>query len=288
MERGISLKSSLWLLAPALILFALVFWFTLQLDLRNDSAVAQALKNHLLYSLRSKDDMGTIDWGKALDSTSWVKAFSVSKDGSPIVMGGNQQIIPAQGPGGSRFEIPNSILYETEFSVDGASKFHFVFISEPLLDPWKSAGLSSLLFLFLGSFFMLRKPTIYPQPVSSPTPKDQKSISPLTRDLRPKPEKQFQGLPPNGLLVDPQFKILRFGNKTPELLGLSGENLSNGHLLDLLPDPSLLQAFEKPEKQKLFGAFPKAPGLSIDLEPTQEGFLLTLESINHPQSPKKP
>jgi hypothetical protein len=271
-----------------MVLFALVFWFTLELDLRHDSALAQAVKSHLLYSLRAKDDMGTIDWGKALESTPGVKAFSVSKDGSPIVVGGNQQIIPAQSSDGSRFKAPSSILYETAFSIEGTGKFRFVVISEPLLDPWKSAGLSSLLFLLLGSFFLLRKQKVDPQPTSNPITKEQKEKSRVPEDLRPVPENRSQGLPTNGLLLDPQFKILRFGPKTPALLGLSAENLSNGHLLDLLPDPSLLQAFEKAEKQKILGAFPKAPRLSIALEPTQEGFLLTLETISDSQTPKKP
>jgi len=289
MERTSPFRTVLGPLFPAVVLFALVFWTTLEIDLRHDSALGQAFQGHLLYCLRSKDDMGTIDWGKSLESVPGVKAFSVSKDGSRIVSGGNLQTIPDPGPNGARFALPDSIIYETEFLSAGTSKVRFTFLSEPLLDPWGSAGLAALLSLLWGLFFLLKGQRSERTPIAGPVGHEgSKELPRKPKDKQPLTENPSTDFPTNGLLLDAQFKILKFGDQTPGFLDLSQESLLNGHLLDLLPDPSLLLAMEKGQKQKLSGVFPKGPGLSVNLEPTPNGFLLVLEPAESSQTPKKP
>jgi hypothetical protein len=268
-------------------LFGFVFWRTLLLDLEHSSRLGQGLKDHLLYTLRLKDDMASIDWGKSLEAAPGVKVFSVTKDYTEILSGGNRQRVPGAGPEGVRFQFPDSIVYETSLATDGGSKVRFVFLSEPLLDPWKAAGLSALGVLLLGFFFRLGFPM--PQaPVhenSSAKMKASKTTKPQEPSPAPPPT---EGLPPGGLSIDPHFRILQWGPGVPELFGLPWQHLMNGHLLDLSPDPSLLQAIEKREKQKVIEAFLKNPGVSATVEPTPEGFLLVLKRTGGSQNPKKP
>lgn len=285
MERPSPLNTALLSLLPMAALFGLVFWRILLLDLEHSSRLGQGLTDHLSYALRLKDDMGSIDWGKSLEADPRIKVFAVTKDGAGILSGGNLRMVPGAGPAGVRFQFPDSIVYETDLVTEGGSKVHFVFLSEPLLDPWKAAGLSALWVPIFGFFFLSWRPrTRGPVPENS-SDKVKAPVKVKTQDPTPSPN---EDLPPGGLSIDPHFKVLQWGSRVPELLGRPAQELASGHLLDLFPDPTLLQAIENKEKQKIFEAFMKTPGLMATVEPTPEGFLLVLKRTEGLQNPKNP
>ncbi|HVZ81397.1 MAG TPA: PAS domain-containing protein [bacterium] len=246
--------------------------------------MAQVLQDHLRYILRSGDDMGAIDWGKSLESMEQTRVFRVTRNDTPILSGGNQSLLPRPGNDGDRFLFPDSILHEASFTGEDNAQYHFILELAPLLDPWKTASSCGLLTFLLGLCFLML-PSRY-RPVPDPIPGSLPASTPSVpgREIHvPLP-----ALSAGHLLIDPHFNIRGTGPAVAELLGLPGKDLLNGHLLDLYPDPSLLQAMETREKQKVIGAFPKAPALQVTLEPVNEGHLLLLEPMETSQNPKNP
>ena len=81
------------------------------------------------------------------------------------------------------------------------------------------------------------------------------------------------------LFLDRNYVIQQVTPEAARLLKRNLDDLLNGHLFDLNPEPSLMQAIEKAEEAKLSKPFLTNPNLTAFLKPDPNGTLLYLESI---------
>jgi hypothetical protein len=271
-------RAWLALVAFSLVASALAFGFAFQVRSVRISEVAQLAQAHLIYALKQKDDMAVIDWSRDLEKMENVLAFQASLNQTRVAEGGNRDFLSNPGwigvPFRSIFQWPRLL----EGGGESLSRLDFLLIYRSKPDPIL-CGFTAFLFCFLaggwallvvGPGHLVEKPhndTLAAPSLEAQPPAKVLPAGPLLGD----PDMPF-------LFLDKSYIIQQANLEASELLQKDSKGLVNAHLLDLTPDPRLMQAIKTGEATKLSGAFLSRPNLSVILKPDPNGFFLFLES----------
>lgn len=254
--------------------FTLGFGAAYQQDKRRVLEEGELARLHLLYTLEMKDDMGLIDWSKSLEGFGDVRAFQVVVNGKVAAEGGNRNRLPSSLGNGITYFFPAQWGFGWTQGKDAPNPAAFSLVCQtwpgPLL--WGLFSLGVCLLPALAVAGLNRKalrgiPTaampLPSEPVGSPSPATPEPSYPEEQAV---------------LLFDEKFTILKISERAARLLQKEPSALLQKHLLDLDPDPSLLNAFERAEEVRLAHPFANRPGLLAVLKPGAGGNLLILES----------
>jgi len=270
-------KAWLTLLSASSLVFAFTYGFAVSERTERVKEVAQLAQAHLVYALKQKDDMGVIDWSKDLEKMENVLAFQATLNQKSVIEGGNRDLLLNPGRIGTFYR---SSAQWVQLSGDGAEvqnqlDFSLIYRSKP--DPVLFGFVAFLFSLLLGGFGLfsaghreelkvdLQRSILTP---SAPPP----AVKVLPANpLRGETEKPF-------LFLDHNYIIQQATAQASRLLQMNSKALVNTHLLDLTPDPRLMQAIQSSEESKLSAAFLSHPNLSVVIKPDPNGFFLFLET----------
>ncbi len=229
---------------------------------------------HLLYTLEMKDDMGLIDWSKSLEGFDDVRAFRVVVNGKIAAEGGNRNRLPSLGPGITYF-FPAQWGFSRAQGKGTPNPAEFSLVCQTRPGPlfWGLFSLGACLLPALAVAWWNRKPAQGIPPAAAAVPAE-----PVGAPTPSTPPEPFFPEEQAVLLFDEKFTIRNITERAARLLQKERSTLLQKHLLDLDPDPSLLNALEKAEEVRLSHPFANRPGLGAVLKPGAGGNLLILES----------
>lgn len=279
--KNSSSLSARWL--PVLLLSAAAFCSAWSLSYYQDQTRVTELGNlawrHFLYALELKDDMETIDWSKNLESLENVRAFQLKVNSKVIAEGGNRSYLPTEAPSGTSFSLVSNWEFRTASQKDPQNPVEFLLVYHA----WPGSLIWGL-FAFTACFvsgisvqFLVSRPSLK-EPLEDSNPHSAQA-RPFIKSTRPVASIPLQDEDPF-ILIDNNYLIQKVTQKAHELLKGEPALAPNGHLLDLSPDPLLIQAIERAEEGRLLKPFPAHPHLSVSLKPDPNGCLLLLESKN--------
>jgi hypothetical protein len=281
MKSSLSPHSS-WiaLLLLSSLAFGLGFGIAYQQDKNRVAELGSLAWFHLLYAQEMKDDMAVIDGSKNLENLGGIRAFQVQAHSKSIAEGGNRDYLARKVPEGITYFFPADWIFRSVAASDPQNPRDFTLVYHSQPGPWLWGLLA-----FFASFLtgvVLKGLAGLPRPVLSPgvTTSAESIDSPVP--TRPDPIlRPFSAPNPTGkpfLFIDKNYVIQQADAAAAGLLKKSGGILTQGHLLDLNPDPLLIQAIEKADETKIATPFPDHPHLSVLLKPDSNGSLLILES----------
>ena len=266
--------------ALALLAFVAGFGIAYQQDAAHVMELGRLAWLHLAYAQELKDDMATIDWSKNLEGLETVRAFQATANSKTIAQGGNANYLPAAAPEGTAYLFPSDWSYR-ETSPKGSlapMEFTIVFHAWPGPALWGSFFFLACCAGGLGWGLLSRRvpaPNVEREPVKKPP------FSPAPPAM-PKPAVKPSGIAlgenATYLFIDKKYVIRQATPEAAKLLRKKMEELQDGHLFDLTPDPGLVQAVERAEEVSIQKPFPDFPELSARLKPDSEGCFLILES----------
>jgi hypothetical protein len=195
-----------------------------------------------------------------------------------MAVGGNRNFLPALKKEGVDFSLPlRWIFHKKMVNFDKKSEeLTIVYQVWPGPVIW---GFFMFIFCFVTGLGTTGLASLFSQEITS-RPSPTVAVSKpkvIPTEIRPqnspysKNEKPF-------LFLDKNFVIQQVTPEAARLLRRNLEDLLNGHIFDLNPEPSLMQAIEKAEETKLLKPFLTNPQLSAFLKPDPNGTLLYLES----------
>ena len=285
MGKGISsLRSNpiLLLLLPTLA-FGAGFGLAIQMGQEHTREVGGMAGSHLDYALELKDDIAVIDWAKDMQKADKVLAFRAVAGSKVVAEGGNRNLLAGTFPMGTSYLFPDQFLYHetSDRNLQNPRELFLCYRASPGPLFWALfGGLASLLTGLWGWRGQSQGPRTTPSPAASPPsipalkPAKLPSIF-----LRSKQDEPY-------LLLDKNFVILQASPEAAQLLGKGSTDLSQSHLLDLAPDPILMQAIEKAEEAHLPLPFPATPAVSLTVKPGPEGTFLLLRIPDRPKPPQ--
>lgn len=271
-------RAWLALVAFSLAAFGLVFGVAFRERSNRISEVAQLAQAHLIYALKQKDDMAIIDWSKDLEKMENVLAFQVNLNQNRVAEGGNRDFLSNPGREGTSFRSAFQWSRHLEVGGESLSRLDFLLIYCSKPDPLLYGG-GAFFFCFLaGGWFLL----VVAHGLSAQNPRND-TFAPAPLEAQPPAKVLPAGLHSGDpeipfLFLDKNYIIQEANAKASKLLQEDSKSLVNAHLLDLTPDPRLMQAIQAGEETKLSGAFLSRPNLSVILKPDPNGFFLFLES----------
>lgn len=270
----------------------LAFCFGFGISYRQDRneviEIGQLAWDHLIYALELKDDMAVIDWSKNLEKLDHLLSFQVKVGSKDIAEGGNRNFLSPEIPEGVSYIFPSNWRFRIvlDKSAQDSKEFILVYHSWPGSMIWGLLVFSVCMAVGLAvGIFSVNKASLK---------------SPKTKPIRDEPQAVNK---PSGLSIQPTYAQIK--NNTPSFfidknyiiqqanpdaavfLQTSSDHLLNNHLLDLDPDPYLIQAIEKAIETRVKIPFPKYPNISLLLKPDPNGSLLILERNDTLESPKK-
>jgi hypothetical protein len=260
----------------SLLAFGVAFGISYQQDLIRVQEVGQLAWLHLVYAEELKDDMAIIDWSKNLQKINGVLAFQATNDSKVAAEGGNRSFLPVSAKEGVSYSFPAKWVFHIEMTTaekkdKGLTLVYYVWPG-PL--QW---GLFTFLFCFITGIGATVLPAYFSpakiqQPLLSPIVPKPVGVASLVRPQNSSSrDKPF-------VFLDKNYVIQQVSPEAAKLLQRNTTDLMNGHLFDLDPEPSLMQAIEKAEDAKLLKPFLSHPKLSAILKPDPNGTILFLES----------
>src|SRR5579871_5884746 len=274
-------------LGPALLAFLAGFGIAYQQDASHTADLGRLAWVHLAYAQELKDDMAVIDLSKNLEKLESVRAFQVTAHSKSIVQGGNVNYLPSSTPEGVAYLFPSDWTYH-ETSVKGTPapfEFTVLFHYRPGPVLWGSIFFLVSFVSGCGLGLFSNRASIIPAragPASSPEKASVPSTSAAAKPVS-KPAGISLGKNEACLFVDKNYVIRQVSPQADIILRRKVEELQDSHLLDLAPDPGLIQAFENPEERVVPKPFPGCPDVAVRLKPDSEGCLLIVESMVHPK-----
>ncbi|HUO56846.1 MAG TPA: hypothetical protein VMV05_01600 [bacterium] len=259
--------------------FTIGFGVSFQSDSSRAQELGQLAWNHLLYAIELKDDMAMIDWAKSLEKSENCLAFRASHNSKTLAEGGNQDFINKVDltlP----FAFPNhfyAVFVSNKPSTNTVTLL-LVYRANPGPVAW---GVLALVISFISGAFsawaLARQPLprgVNPDSASIGQVQISKPIPPeATYSKTVKPDQAY-------LFLDKQFVIRQAHPKAAEFFGKKTDDLLNGHLFDLAPDPQLMKAIEEGLEIKNLKPFHLNPNLSVTLQPDPNGTLLVLNKFD--------
>lgn len=274
-------------LFPFLLCSFLAFLSGFGLAYRQDEIQASNIGDlawlHLSYAEELKDDMAVIDWSKNLEKLDSVQAFQVVLNSKIIAEGGNKNYLPSSVPQGVAYLFPSEWSFRVGSEKPQVPPVEFTLVLHlgpgPLL--W---GLFVFGFCLAGGcgvgFFSRRVVPAPSHPAkSAPAEKAIPSTSATPAETRAPVKSAVALLKKNTayLFIDKDYVIRQTSPEAASFFQKQPGELLNGHFLDLAPDPSLIQAFEKSEETKVLKPFLSHLDLVAHLKPDSDGYLLVLE-----------
>ncbi len=271
----------------SILIFVVFFSIFFQLDQKHFSETGNLTWAHLTYAMDLKDDMGTIDWSKSLESFENVLAFQANQGSQIVAQGGNRNLLPANSPVGASYQFPSTwVFHQNSLKGQGNSRdFMIVFRSVP--GPFLGglyAFLASLFTLGICFWFLISPNRVLMEQgeFSEPHLKEKgpaqpgDSLDPAAMEM-------------NGafLFLDKQFVIRRVSPEAAALLKKNSDGLLGRHLFDLGPHPPLMVALEKVTEAKVLNPFKNPQVVSALLKPDHQGTLLILEPFEETETPQK-
>lgn len=252
-------------------------------DKSNSLKVFELADSYLTYAFELKDDMALIDVSKKLEALPDVLAFRAIQNSKVITEGGNRNYLLAIKPQGISFSFPSRWSFHVTRQKNAQNSFDFMMVCNSTPGPFLwgiyfflTSFLSALIvpalisFLTSAKLIKTKSPTINHRPVSTMA---EVSV------LKDKPNAY--------LFLDKNYVIREVSPQTAALLGTETKSLLNGHLLDLSPDPALMQAIEKGQEVKLLKPFYSLPNLSVRLKMESDGTVLIFENAMPVEAPQK-
>lgn len=249
------------------------------------SSLGQLAWAHLSYAEELKDDMGVIDWSKNLEKLDAVRAFQVVLGSKVLAEGGNRNSLPTQAAPGVAYLFPSDWSFQRTASQGSLAPMEFTLLLHLGPGPFLWGLFAFFLSWVIGYGTALGvSPAAMPSKV--PTAYEPHSPTPVLQPF------QHRGTSPGlsdqkgaVLFIDKNYVIQQASHEAAAQLQKNAKGLLGGHLLDLTPDPVLIQAFERGVETKILKPFPDNPDISATLKPQAEGYLLVLESLRPPQKP---
>jgi hypothetical protein len=270
------------------------FGVSYQQDESRINEMGQLALSYLSYPEDLKDDMAMIDWSKNMEKLNGLRYFQVKVNSKVTEEGGNQEFLTPPIAEGIEYDLPSNWSYHVTSNADPQNTKEFLLIYNLSPGPlfW---GLSSFFSALLAGLMMIalqpRNLKINPSkilavpsgndftnPLTEPTPRAHSS--PILQIESPSNEKPF-------LLVDKALIILQVSTQAAILLDRNLNQLNKGHLIDLKPDPLLIQAVENAEEAKFSNPFADHPHISAFVKRDTKGCLIFLETENESPNPQK-
>ena len=276
------LVSSLLLSIPA---FLLGFGIAYRQDEIHVFNVGHLAWLHFSYAEELKDDMAVIDWAKNLENLDTVRAFQVVSGPNIIAEGGNRNYLPSITPEGVAYLFPAGWTFRVTSTKPQAPTLEFTLV----LHAWPGPLLWGMLLfgVCLAGGCALGYFSFRPLPVKILPNETIRSASPVTSLKNQIPTKSIPIPPQNKkayFFIDKDYVIRQASQEAAGYFKKKPEELLNRHLLDLAPDPALVQAFEKKEETKIPKPFLEPLDISAHLKPEAGGCLVILERSSGPQT----
>ena len=279
-------KNSLWpyLLLPVLS-FGAGFGLAFQSGQGRALEACHMTAAYLAYTLELKDDMAVIDWSKDLQKSDNVLAFRATAGSKIVAEGGNRNLLSGPIPFGTHYLFPDLFLCHETIAKNPQNPADLLFIYRVVPSPLSGgfvAALASLLSLLALRWSTRTHPST--EKSTSPTVSPKLESAPQLVKAVPKP----LSTQPDGpyLLLDRNFVVLQASPEAARVFGKEPSALSQSHLLDLSPDPLLMQAVEKAEEAELRTAFLAHPQVGIKLKPGPDGLFLFLKVTEGSKPPQ--
>jgi hypothetical protein len=272
-------KSNLLItLAFSVLAFGVGFGISYHQDSVRVGEFGQLVWFHLNYAEELKDDMAVIDWSKNLQKFDDVLVFQATNDKKVMAEGGNRNFLPPLNKEGVYFSLPPRWVFHKEMMNFEKKKKELTVVYRVWPGPVNWGFFSFILCFVTGLGTTGLASLFLPVKTSQPSPAVALLKPKVTQsDIRPqniphsKNEKPF-------LFLDKNYVIQQVTPEAARLLQRSPDDLLNGHLFDLNPEPSLMQAIEKAEEVKLLNPFLTNPKISASLKSDPNGTLVFLES----------
>ena len=265
--KKISLPTRLGLLG-ALAIF-LNFYLGFEAGRAQSLQVFQLAESKLLYTLSQKDDLELIDWGRSMAAQIPGLCLLATLDGQKVMVLGNPGTLPNRPIPGLHFQWPNLWLFHDLRNPEELSKAPFdLTMSLPTSGLWPGIALNLALLLLAG--LLILPSSISPDPApASPLP---------ALPSKPNPAPHPDSDPALSLLwIDRGYLIRSSSTQAQALLGEKAKDLLGRHLLDLSPQPRLLEILASGQKGEIEDAFLPPLRLRAKVSPQSEGWNLILE-----------
>jgi hypothetical protein len=288
MKAPLPPRGLLLLFLLSLVFSFLAFFTAYQQDVARVSSLGQLAWAHLSYAEELKDDMAVIDWSKNLENLEDIRAFQVTSNSKVIAEGGNRNCLPTTSAPGVTYRFPSDWNFQTIASKGPLSPMEFTLVLHSGPSPFLLG-----LFSFFASWVVgygtafLSHPTPAPSSKKILVPYDpHDSQAPLPSAVRPAigPSTDSTARKEACFFIDKNYVIRQASAEVAGCLQKKVEELLGRHLIDLAPDPLLIQAFEKGTETKILKPFPAYPDVSATVKPQPDGYLLILE-LPHASNP---
>ena len=241
---------------------------------------AQLSLAHLTDVIQNKDDMGLIDWSKALEKTDDCLAYDVKTGGTSGITGGNKGLLPKNFIQGLFFQWPSQWCLGW-INPGQSYKAILVFQAKPI--PWFWGicfGVGASLF-YIGILFFFRN-TVSSEGIPNSGPSHKESLKNPVQDI-PKAVPSVVGTLHSQqpfLLVTKDQDILESSPSVADIFTFfrPGETI----FFDLHPTKELTDLIERGEPGRVKYAFKMAPNQEVTIKPIDSGLLLVLESTLGP------
>jgi|GEM_PF-6842578 len=270
-------SSILWVLV-SLAAFIGAFQTAYYQDIRKMKDLTDLALSHFQYADSLHDDMGIIDWAKDLEKLDEVRAFRIKINERIVVEGGNRDLLPPTIQEGAFYHLPSNWTYQVTSASNPAQikTFDLVFSSSPGPLSWGLAV--GFWTLFTGAVFLYFPFLAARKNAPSQSRRlEESDPQPLVRNQNSDPQ-EVRSTGSDILFVDSHFIIHEAGDGVASLLGKSSQNLRSLHLLDLNPDPALIQAMEKGVECDVPNPLPEYGKMNASLKIAPGGFHIHLKS----------
>lgn len=279
-------------LVPSLLLAIPAFFLGFGLAYHQDEIQALNVGNlawlHLSYAEELKDDMAIIDWSKNLEKLDGLRAFEVISGSKIIAEGGNRNYLPSAVPEGAAYLFPGDWTLRMVSEKPPAPSLEFTLVLHPWPGPLFLGGIFFGICLASGcalGWFSIKASL---KPISMKTFPDEiaQSATPAVLMGNRGPGKSTAAsLKKNTayLFIDKDYVIRQVSPEAAAFLKKNSEELLNAHLLDLTPNPDLIQAFEKAGEATISKPFLDHSDLLAHLKPENDGCIVVLERTSGPQ-----
>jgi hypothetical protein len=280
-------QNSLWIIGiPALFSGFALFYGLYQSSARSAAQTCRLIQSELIYIMSEKDDMELIDFGTFLkDSDPPLILRAWSNDKIILSVGNGGEIsTPLPGPQGLRFEFPNRWVFHSiePVPIPSGAPLDLFLSFPPLPNPWPWAILDLFSCLITGmgltrlfsrqeNLDLKQKETTVYHSATSLLSVDEPSVS-LTPNA-----------PLSRLSVDKDYLVKSVSKAAAALLQRNPIDIVGHHILDLSPDPGLLEIFKRGQNAKVKNAFLPPIYLTAEVISNDEGWIIALEKAENGQ-----
>ncbi len=284
--KKISPKKSLWIIG-ILAFFSgfLNFYIAFESSAAGAERIFQLVHSQLVYVLSEKDDMELIDWGNLLQSSNPGLGLTANLDGKTVLSIGKIPANPFQAPLGFHFCFPNDWSFHSTETLSGlsAAPFNFVLVLPLSPSPWSWAFLNGALALLVGIVAMIllkEKSGLKPasETLERPAP------APISKSAQtPQPPEASKDIRVPHLRMDKGYLIRFVSPGVSDLFHKEAADILERHILDLSPQPGLLEILKRGQNDKISDAFLPPLRLSASLLRDQEDWVILLEAPENGQ-----